>query len=390
LAELFSQKVHQNPDQLALKFGEKSLSYRSLDERSNQVARFLRKEGIGKGDRVVLFLDRSEEFLILVLSVIKAGAVYVPLDPAYPLERLQYMLSDSQARLILSSTRYKDTLQTSLSGNVGNIEAAYYFEECLPQWKTLDGSDPKYYESFDAGDLIYIMYTSGSTGQPKGVCINHRAIIRLVCNTWYLTLGSRDRIGHISNVCFDAASYEIWGALLNGATLIGFEKETILSEELFAKKLKEESVSNMFMTAALFHIYSRQRPDMFNNMRHLLVGGEAIRPDIARAMVQHAPQLRLMNGYGPTENAVFTAAFDIVNISDKAKSVPIGKPISNTQTYVVDKRDKEVPVGVVGELVAGGDGVGLGYWNKEDISRKSFVSNIFDKTKKDPMYRTGD
>lgn len=392
LVELVEQSVRQNPQQIALKFDDLVLSYEQLNKLANQFSHYLQEQGAGKGKRIVLFMDRSEELLISALAVIKTGAAYVPLDPSYPEERLKYMLQDCEPSIILSVLNNKLSLEKALGSAQENLSnrKIIYVDESKANFKNFSDQNPILSEALKADDLAYLMYTSGSTGQPKGVCLSHRSIIRLVMNTWYLPLGPKDKVGHICNVCFDASAYEIWGALLNGASLIGFDRETILSEDLFAEKLQKEAVTNMLMTTSLFHLYSRHRPEIFNQLRCLLIGGEPLLPDAARRVLENSRPLHLMNVYGPTENGVLTTVFDTWNLAEGAKNTPVGKPISNTTVYIVNKRNQELPVGVVGELVSGGDGVGLGYWKLDTITARTFVSDPFSKNTNARMYRTGD
>lgn len=399
LIELVEQSVAQNPEQIAIKFDERTLTYEALNKKANQMAHGLMKRGVSKGDRIVLFMDRSIELLTSALAVIKTGAAYVPMDPGYPKERLEYMLADCEPVLILSVSDNQKNLQDLLAKKLTDSKQLekvniLYVDQSAEKFSVESIENPVREHKVSAEDLAYLMYTSGSTGQPKGVCLNHRSIIRLVVNTWYLSIGPNDKIGHICNVCFDASAYEIWGALLNGATLIGFDRETVLSEDLFAEKMDVEGITNMLMPTSLFHLYSRHRPEIFSKMRCLLIGGEPLHPEAARRVLKNSRPLHLMNVYGPTENGVLTTVFDTWNLSEHAKNTPVGTPISNTTVYIVDKRNKEVPVGVVGELVSGGDGVGLGYWNLPAMTEKGFVANPFAKDlakdKQARMYRTGD
>ncbi len=388
LIELFAEKAMQFPQHLALKFDEQILSYKALDERSNQLARYLNQQGIAKGQRVALFLDRSEAMLISVLAVVKTGAAYVPLDPDYPRERLQYMLGDCGPAHIISLSRYQAQLDAA---NAAHIRCPLvFYDQLLDALEQFDAGSVDFYKNVQATDLAYLMYTSGSTGQPKGVCLSHRSMIRLLINNWYLNLGPNDKVGHVVNVCFDASAYEIWGALLHGACLIGFDKETVLNGERFEEKLQREAVSNMLLTTSLFHIYSKQRPGMFKKMRSLLIGGEPLNADATRRVLQNEPPLQILNVYGPTENGVLTTVFDTWNLLSDASNVPVGKAISNTTVYILDKRNKEVPVGVIGELVSGGDGVGIGYWRKPELSSQSYIEDPISKVAGARAYRTGD
>lgn len=389
LVDLFQAKVAQSPNQLALKFHNTELSYRELNENANRLAAYLQAKGASKDKRIALFMDRSAEFLTSVIAVTKTGAAYIPLDPGYPEERLRYMLADCEPSLIITVSENKEVLKNVLTRRVESDEILF-LDELVDTLETHNSTNIVLREAPLATDLAYLMYTSGSTGQPKGVCLNHRSIVRLVIDTWYLSIGPKDKIGHICNVCFDASVYEIWGALLNGASLIGFDKDTILSEDKFSEQLLAESVTNMLMPTSLFHLYSRHHPEIFKKMRCLLAGGEPLLPEAARRVLAENPQITLLNVYGPTENGVLTTVFDTWNLVEGAINTPIGRPISNTTVYIVDKFDNEVPVGVIGELVTGGDGVGLGYWNKQDLTDKTYVVDPFSQEEGARMYRTGD
>ncbi len=386
LSELFQEKVEQNPNQLALKFDDRELSYETLNKKANQLARLLADKNCQEGSRVALFMDRSEEFLCSVVATSKLGAVYIPLDPAYPEDRLSYMLEDCQPEFVLSVSANEAVLESVFSQSNETLLYIDDLDEELENFEQGNLKPPK----VSALDQAYLMYTSGSTGRPKGVCLNHRSIIRLVVNTWYVSIGTKDRIGHICNVCFDASVYEVWGALLNGASLIGFTREEILSEDEFAEKLLRESVTNMLMPTSLFHLYGRHRPEIFQKMRAVLPGGEPLQPELVRRVLAKNPQLNLLNVYGPTENGVLTTVFDTWNLAEGASITPVGKPISNTTVYILDKYKQQVPVGVIGELYSGGDGVGMGYLNKEELTRSLYVDDPFSKEEGARMYCTGD
>ncbi len=239
-------------------------------------------------------------------------------------------------------------------------------------------------------DLAYVMYTSGSTGTPKGVCVPHRAIGRLVLNTNFVQLKPGDRIAQVANFSFDAATFEIWGALLNGGHLVGFEKETLLSAFDFAAELERRRIGAMFLTTALFNQLAREDSTMFRTVGNLLVGGEALDPKWIRRVLESEPPARLLNGYGPTEATTFAVCHLIQSVPQGAAGVPIGRPIANTVVYVLDKNGQPVPTGVRGELYIGGPGVARGYWNRPELTAQRFIRNPFREDADEILYKTGD
>jgi len=235
-----------------------------------------------------------------------------------------------------------------------------------------------------------VMYTSGSTGHPKGVVVTHRGIVRLVTNTNYVTLGPGDRMAHLSNVCFDAATFELWGALLSGATLVVIPTEVVLSPLALSTAIAEERLTTMFLTASVFAQVARERPAAFAGMRDVLFGGEAADPDAVRRVLEAGPPGRLINGYGPTEATTFACWYRVERSDRLTAGVPIGRPISNTTIYILDKHFAPVPVGVPGEIFIGGDGVARGYLNRPGLTAERFVPDPFAGRPGARLYRTGD
>src|SRR6185369_4770602 len=247
---------------------------------------------------VGICMERSAELIVGVLAIVKAGGVYVPLDPGYPDERLDFMLADTGAEVVLVHERTRERMAGR--GGVVALEAKDKDSKDLKDLK-----DEK--KRIPAASLAYVIYTSGSTGRPKGVAVPQRAVARLVLATNYVKLGPGDRTGHVANISFDAATYEIWGALLTGAAVVVIPREVVLSPADFSRRLCEQAVTSMFLTSALFTRMAREAPDAFASMRELLVGGEAVDPAAARAVLSGRPPQRLLNGYGPTESTTFAA-----------------------------------------------------------------------------------
>jgi amino acid adenylation domain-containing protein/non-ribosomal peptide synthase protein (TIGR01720 family) len=241
-----------------------------------------------------------------------------------------------------------------------------------------------------AGNLAYVMYTSGSTGEPKGVEITHRAVIRTVVSTDYVSLGPSEVIAQLANVCFDAATFEIWGPLLNGGRIAGIDRSIALSPEDFAHSLSEQKVSTIFVTTDLFNQLVKTRPDTFSSVENLLVGGTAINPKWIDACLHSGPPRRLLHVYGPTESTTFASWHLIEDVSKGATSIPIGLPLANTEIYVLDRNLSQVPAGVTGEIYVGGDGLARGYHNRPELTAEKFIPNPFARQQGSRLYRTGD
>ena len=381
LHELFEEQVERRPDAVAVVYESRSLTYDELNCRANQVARALRKEGVGPGALVAICLERSIEMVVGILGILKAGGGYVPLDPDYPEGRLAFMLEDTQVPVIL--------VQQSLMGRLPEHDARVI---CLDAgWDGLDqyGQD-NVVNYAGPDDLAYVIYTSGSTGKPKGVSVPHRAVNRLTVNTNYISLAETDRIAQVSSISFDAATFEIWGALLNGATLVGINKRTILSADQFSHRLEEDQISVLFLTTAVFNHLVGENPAMFACLDYLLFGGDSADPEKVRDVLKTAPPRHLINVYGPTENTTFSTWHEIRDLPDDAISVPIGRPISNTQVYILDGEMNPVPIGVYGELYLGGEGLALGYLNNHSLSSERFVPDPFNNLPGSRLYKTGD
>ncbi len=372
---LFGEQAQRNPDAIALEFAAATLSYRELDRRSNRLARFLGQRGVGRGSVVAVCMERSADFVVALLGVIKAGGAYLPLDPSYPAERLRFMLDDSNAIVLLAHRGTASSVADRLPILVDEA----------PEIGGL-GDDPVVADT-TADDCVYVMYTSGSTGQPKGISIPHRAVVRLVRDTDYVAIAASDRIAHASNTSFDAVTFEIWGALLNGATLVEVPRETVLSSRALAAHVRTTGVSVMFLTTALVNQMALEMPDGFASLRCLLFGGEACDPNLVRAIIASGRPGELLHVYGPTESTTFATWFRIDEVAPGATTIPIGMPISNTSLYVLDERMELVPVGVTGELFLGGDGLALEYRGRPELTPKRFVPNPFQPGTR--LYRTG-
>ncbi|MDH3281470.1 MAG: amino acid adenylation domain-containing protein, partial [Gammaproteobacteria bacterium] len=238
--------------------------------------------------------------------------------------------------------------------------------------------------------LAYVIYTSGSTGAPKGVAVGHRAIVRLVKNSDYVQLDQSDCIAHISNFAFDAATFELWGALLNNARLAIIDREVVLSGESFIQELRAKGITTLFLTTALFNVLAQNAPGGFASLKNLMFGGEAADPTWVRQVLKDGPPQRLLNVYGPTENTTFSTWYAVTEAAESGAAIPIGRPIANTEVYVLDKNLQPVPPGVPGELHLGGDGLAIGYWNRPQLTRERFIKHPFRSEGDARLYKTGD
>jgi amino acid adenylation domain-containing protein len=241
-----------------------------------------------------------------------------------------------------------------------------------------------------ADDLAYVMYTSGSTGTPKGVLIRHRSIAHLVCGTNYVRLGPDDVVAQIANPAFDAATFEVWGALLNGARLAVVPRDVALSPAAFAEAIARDGITTLFLTTALFNQIARDAPAAFRACRNVLFGGELSEARWAAAVLAHGAPQRLLHVYGPTETTTFATFHEVRDIPDGATAIPIGRPIANAQAYILDRHGEPMPVDIPGELYIGGPGVAAGYLNRPELTAERFVAHPFSTDPATRLYRTGD
>ena len=378
--ELVECQMARSPEATAIEAGHERLTYREVNARANQLARFLRARGVGRDARVGVALERTPELVVTLLGVLKAGAAYVPLDPGYPRDRLELMLADAQVSAVVTRSGVLDGVPDGVPSIGLDADAAAIAQESE--------------EDLGLGTLphqvAYVMYTSGSTGRPKGIAIPHRAIVRLVWNTDYVQLTPEDRVGQVSNASFDAATFELWGALIHGARLVIVPREVVLSPADFAAAIRDKGISAMFLTTALFNQMANDVPGVFRSMSHLMVGGEALDPVRIRDVLRKGPPERLINGYGPTETTTFATWHLIRDVPDNAVSIPIGLPVANTRAYVLDRHLEPVPLGVPGELYLGGPGLAQGYQGRPGLTAERFVPDLYGPEPGARLYRTGD
>ncbi|QIR36059.1 amino acid adenylation domain-containing protein [Tolypothrix sp. PCC 7910] len=378
---LFEEQVQQHPDEIAVIFGNERLTYQELNSRSNKLAQYLQKLGVSSETLVGISISQSIEMIIGLLGILKAGGVYLPLDPSYPPERLKFMLEDAQVSILLTQENLLKHFQ-GFSNQIISIDKDWEF---ITQEKQ---DNPK--SDLNSDNLAYVIYTSGSTGKPKGVAVPHKAVNRLVCNTNYIKLSPSDKIAQVSNTSFDAATFEIWGALLNGAQLIGISRDVILSLNDFALELQQKHISILFLTTALFQQIARDLPETFASLRCLLFGGETVDKRWVKKIIKHGKPKNLIHVYGPTENTTFSSYYYVEELPESVTSFPIGRPIQNTQIYILDPHLQPVPIGVTGELYIGGEGLAREYLNQTELTAEKFIIHIFSNKSKTRLYKTGD
>jgi amino acid adenylation domain-containing protein len=370
---LFAAQAAYTPDAVAVTFGAEHLSYRELNERANRLAHFLRAHGVGRASRAGVSVERSINLIVGLLGVLKAGAAYVPIEPDYPRERLRFILEDSRAQVLITTT--DDRRPTTDDGGTLSFVKTVDLVADWPLIARLSATNPVDYTT--AADHVYVIYTSGSTGQPKGVVVPHHAVTRLVLNTNYVALSAADRIAQASTAGFDAATFEIWGALLHGARLVGITRHSALSPHDFAAQLHAQAITVLFTTTALFNQMARAVPAAFRGLNDLLFGGEAVAPEWVRAVLHAGAPRRLLHVYGPTESTTFASWYPIQDVPDDAGTIPIGRALANTAVYVLDREFRLVPVGVLGEVFIGGAGLAWGYLGRPDLTAERFVPNPF-------------
>ncbi len=384
--QLFENQVKQNPDAIAVIFEDVEtphatsvLTYRELNIRSNQLAHHLQKMGVGTSVVVGICLERSAEMIVGLLGILKAGGAYVPLDPSYPCDRLNFMLLNAQVSVLLTQEKFVQHFKDFPNPVI-------YLERSGEIISQESKENPN--SEVTSDNLAYVIYTSGSTGKPKGVAVTHLAVNRLVCNTNYVKLESSDKIAQASNTSFDAATFEIWGALLNGAQLVGISQDVILCSNEFALQLRQKGISVLFLTTALFQQIARDIPPAFASLRYLLFGGETVDPRWVKKVIKNGSPWQLIHVYGPTESTTFSSYYCVEEVPESATSIPIGRPISNTQIYLLDTNLQPVPIGVTGELYIGGDGLARGYFNRPELTLNRFLEETGLISAR--LYKTGD
>ncbi|HEV2147852.1 MAG TPA: non-ribosomal peptide synthetase, partial [Longimicrobiaceae bacterium] len=377
--ELFERQVLERPHATALVHGDTRLSYAELDARAGRLARALRGLGVGPGVYVGVCAERSVELVVGLLGVLKAGGAYVTLDPAFPAERLAFMLADTGAPVLLTGGD-RAALFAGYRGTRVRIEEASAGDEAAAPVDAGVGPD----------DPAYVTFTSGSTGQAKGTMIPHRSIPGFIFGVGYVSFDPAQTLLHYSSISWDALTLELWASLVTGACCVLFDGPGTDLDGL-AETIRKHGVTTLWVTSSLFNALIDTRPDALAGVSQLMVGGEALSvPHVRRAM-EALPGVRLVNGYGPSECTVFCACHPLDRpLPPEAASVPIGRPIGDRRVYILDAYLNPAPIGIPGELHVGGPAVSIGYLGRPDTTAEKFVPDPFSRTPGARMYRTGD
>lgn len=378
LAKLFEAVAAAQPDSPALICGSDRLTYAELNRRANRWAWSLREKQIGCETLVGVCLPNSIEALVAMLAVLKAGGAYVPLDPDLPSKRLAAIASETKMPLVLAQS--SGARQTFAGAEISNL-AEFELRSNSSRAENPRGRS-------DGHNLAYVMYTSGSVGEPKGVMVEQRSVVRLVRNTNYCEFGQQQVFLHAAPLSFDASTFEIWGALLNGGTLV-LPGSSHPSLDEIGRVLCEQRVTTAWLTSGLFNLMVDHQLCDLRGLQQLLTGGDVVSArHVCRALAA-LPHCRVVNGYGPTENTTFTCSFVMRRGDSIPDSVPIGRPISNTYVYVLDRNGDAAAVGEAGDLFTAGDGVARGYIADPELTAARFLCDPFVATP-GRMYRTGD
>jgi amino acid adenylation domain-containing protein len=377
---LFEAQVERRPEAVAVVFGDVSLTYRELNARANRLAHHLAARGVGPDARVGICAERSLEMVVALLAVLKAGGAYVPLDPAYPAERLRAMLADSAPVALLT--------RGAPAGVFAEAEAALIdLEADAAAWRSRPDTNPARAE-LTPEHLCYVIYTSGSTGLPKGTEVPHRAIPGFFRGVDYARFDEAQVLLQHSSTSWDALTLELFPALLCGGTCVLYPGRAS-EPAVLGEQVRAHGVTTLWLTSAYFNSIVDASPRVLAGVRQVMVGGEAVSVPHLRRALELYPELRLVNGYGPSECTVFTSCFPVPRGFD-APAVPIGRPVGDRRAYVLDRSLNPVPVGVPGELFVGGPAVARGYLNRPRLTAESFVPDPFSGRPGARLYRTGD
>ena len=374
ISRLFEMQAEQTPNAVAIVSDTQVFTYEDLNSWANQIASVLQIKGVGPDSVVALLTGRTPELIAGMLGILKAGGAYLPIDSNLPVERIAYMLSDSRAALLLQSEKTEKRLL--------GIECEQIIIEDIQK----QGEAKNVESSAGPHSLAYIIYTSGSTGKPKGVMIEQRSVIRLVKNSNYITFTPEDRLLMTSSIGFDVGSFEIFGPLLNGAALHLSDQQTFLDSHQLKRYIEHQGITTIWLTSSLFNHLTEQNEQTFSQLKHLIIGGEALSPSHVNRIRNVCPEVSIWNGYGPTENTTFSTCLHIQKTYEL--SIPIGRPVGNSTAFILNQWGVLQPVGAVGELCVGGDGVARGYLGRPDLTKEKFVPHPF--APGDRLYRTGD
>ncbi|KAA1246432.1 non-ribosomal peptide synthetase/type I polyketide synthase, partial [Aquimarina sp. RZ0] len=381
IVDLFEEQVKKTPDHVAIVFEEEALTYKMLNQRSNQLARYLKKQGVSNESLVGICIDRSLEMIIGILGILKSGGAYVPIDPEYPLDRINYMLEDAGIALLLTSTE-----RVSIFNDNKELKTILLDKD----WGSISKeSNRKLGHVAYPEMLAYVIYTSGSTGRPKGVMNEHSGVVnRLLWTQSHYQLTEKDVILQKTSFCFDVSVWELLWSIISGAKLVFAKPEGHKDANYLKNLIESQKVTTIhFVPSMLSAFLSEINEGECSGLQRVLCSGEALRMDHVVLFKKKFKDVRLDNLYGPTEAAIDVTSWQVPT-ENSLSSVLIGKPVANTKLYVLDKQERLLPIGVTGELCIGGVQVARGYLNREELTKEKFIINPFNA--KERIYKTGD
>ena len=366
LHQLFEEQAAKNPNQIAISYEGQQLTYQELNVKANQLARYLQVQGVKRNILVAISFDRSLELVIGVLAILKAGAAYVPIDPHYPMERIQFILNDGKIKYLLTQDILSDM----------EVDGLMFIDLKKINYAHGNGENCKTFNQ--PLDLAYVIYTSGTTGQPKGVMIPHAAIVNTIyAEMEQFPITAQSKVLQFASISFDASVWEVFGALSSGGHLVLCPQERLIPGEILIETLERENITVVILPPAALKVTALKEN---LPLKTLVLGGEACSEDLIK---KWAPFYRLINAYGPTENSICSTAI----VCNRNSKPYIGKPIPNVEVYVLDPNLQPVPIGVIGELHLGGAGLARGYLYRKELTEEKFIKNPF---KEGRLYKTGD
>ena len=361
VCQLFEEQALKHPNKKAIVFGDKFLTYDELNKKANKIARYLVKNGLKPRQVVAIMIDKSLEYMPAAIAVLKCGATYTPIIQDLPDERAKYMIENAKSEFVLTTKQF--------FRKITNTPEIFIDDEAL--YNSFDSSNLNLDCNID--DLLHIIYTSGSTGLPKGNMIKNRGMVRLLLNTNYVEYSDSDIMVTSASLTFDISGFELWGAMLYGMTLHILTKEQIMDINYYSNYLIKNNITTTFLATPIFHLMVEQNVDMFKNMKSIYVGGETLLPKYTNKLFTAYPNIKVYNAYGPAEITVICCAMLIDRIYETYEDIPLGKIASNNTVYVLDKCKKLCPINIPGELYVCGDGLGLGYVSRPDLTNERFT-----------------